>query len=312
MMLPQGPVSGDEPPSSAATTFSTTVHRFPSPTPHNTAFETGPANAPNALVFIGGLGDGPFTVYYPRAISAAFICNGLNYSLFELRMASSYTQFGFKRLSDDVADIAALVSYLRSLGKQRIVLMGHSTGTQDCMEYVSPAYSDLPPVDGFILQAPACDRGALLMGMGAEKLEQSVQTARGLIAAGKGHERMPTDVVPAGVFDVPISADRWYSLSAKDGGDNYFDPDYTPNEARVFWQRFSKPLLILHSGKDEYIPATVDKEALIQQWKSLCHAGVVSDLSGVIPNSDHRVEQPPGESEKWLVNVVIRFLEDSL
>ncbi|KAK8092381.1 uncharacterized protein PG998_014866 [Apiospora kogelbergensis] len=302
--------------SSAATTFPTTVHPFQSPTPHNTAFETGPANAQNALVFIGGLGDGPFTVYYPRAISSAFSDHGdaqpLSYSLFEFRLASSFTQFGFKRLSDDVADIAALVHYLRSIGKQKIVLMGHSTGTQDCMEYVSPAYPDIPPVDGFILQAPACDRAALLMAMGAEKLEQSVQKARDLIAAGKGQERMSTDIVPPGVFDVPISADRWYSLAAKDGGDNYFDPEYTQDEARAYWQRFSKPLLILHSGEDEYVPATVDKEALIRQWKGLCREGVASDLSGVIPNADHRVEQPPGEPEKWLVNTVVKFLKDSV
>lgn len=122
--------------SSAAKTFPTTVHRFESPTPHNTAFETGPTDAKNALVFIGGLGDGPFTVYYPRGISAAFSkqqnAADLSYSLFEFRLSSSYTQFGFKRLSDDVADISAIVRYLRSIGKQKIVLMGHSTGTQVC------------------------------------------------------------------------------------------------------------------------------------------------------------------------------------
>ncbi|KAK7957324.1 uncharacterized protein PG986_006546 [Apiospora aurea] len=302
--------------SAAGTTFPTTVHRFESPTPHNTAFETGLADAQNALVFIGGLGDGPFTVYYPRALSAAFSEQGnaadLSYSLFEFRLGSSYTQFGFKRLSDDLADIAALVRYLRSLGKRRIVLMGHSTGTQDCMEYVSPAYPDVPPVDGFILQAPACDRAALLMEMGAGKLDETVEKARGLIAEGKGEERMPAGSIPPGIFDVPISADRFYSLAAKDGGDNYFDPDYTADEARPFWQRFEKPLLILHSGNDEYVPSSVDKEGLVKQWKTLCRPGVASDLSGTIPNADHRVEKPPGEAEKWLVDTVLKFLKQSV
>ncbi|KAK8091326.1 hypothetical protein PG994_000831 [Apiospora phragmitis] len=300
---------------SAATTFSTTVHRFESPTPHNTAFETGSANAKNALVFIGGLGDGPFTVYYPRAISAALSDQqnqDLSCSLFEFRLGSSYTQFGFKRLADDVADIAALIRYLRSIGKRKIVLMGHSTGTQDCMEYVSSAYPANPPVDGFILQAPACDRAALLMDMGAERLEQSVQTARDMIAAGRGHERMSTEIVPPGIFDVPISADRWYSLSAKDGGDNYFDPDFTHDEARGFWQRFDKPLLILHSGADEYVPPSVDKAGLIRQWQALCRPGVASDLSGTIPGADHRVEKPPGEAERWLVDTVVKFLKQSV
>lgn len=84
------------------------------------------------------------------------------------------------------------------------------------MEYVSPAYPDIPPVDGFILQAPACDRAALQMDMDAEKLEQVVQKARDLIAAGRGEERMPIGSIPPGIFDVPISADRFYSLGAKE------------------------------------------------------------------------------------------------
>lgn len=80
------------------------------------------------------------------------------------------------------------------------------------------------------------------------------------------------------------------------------------DEARAFWQRFEKPLLILHSGSDEYVPSSVDKEGQIQQWKSLCRPGVASDLSGSIPNADHRVEKPPGEAENWLVDTVVKFL----
>lgn len=50
--------------------------------------------------------------------------------MFEFRLTSSFNGFGFARLADDVADISALVKYLRSIGRQKIVLMGHSTGCQ--------------------------------------------------------------------------------------------------------------------------------------------------------------------------------------
>lgn len=96
------------------------------------------------------------------------------------------------------------------------------------------------------------------------------------------------------------------------GGDNYFDPEFTQDEARAFWQRFEKPLLILHSGSDEYVPTSVDKEGQIKQWKSLCRPGVASELSGSIPSADHRVEKPPGEAEKWLVDTVVKFLTQSI
>lgn len=125
--LPQTPLS----PRFPRLPFPTTVHPFTSPTKDACAYESGPSSAENALVFIGGLGDGPHSVPYPQAIAQALEDHGdLGYSVFQFRLGSSFNQFGFKRLVDDVADIAALVEYLRSIGKKSIVLMGHSTGTQ--------------------------------------------------------------------------------------------------------------------------------------------------------------------------------------
>lgn len=116
---------------SRPSTFTVTVHPFPSPTTHACAYEIGPQDSKNALVFIGGLGDGPHTVPYPRAIASRLEEeSSLSYSVFEFRLKSSFSAFGFARLVDDVADMAALVKYLRSIGKERVVLLGHSTGCQ--------------------------------------------------------------------------------------------------------------------------------------------------------------------------------------
>ncbi len=121
---------------SPSRTFSTVVHPFESPTPHACAYETGPSDARNALIFIGGLGDGPHTVPYPRAIAKRLESHPeLSCSVFEFRMRSSFLGFGFSRLANDVKDISALVGYLRSIGKQKIVLIGHSTG---CQVFIDP------------------------------------------------------------------------------------------------------------------------------------------------------------------------------
>lgn len=81
----------------------------------------------------GGLGDGPHTVPYPRAIAKALEGRPeLDFSVFEFRLKSSFGGFGFVRLADDVADISALVKYLRGIGKEKVVLIGHSTGCQVC------------------------------------------------------------------------------------------------------------------------------------------------------------------------------------
>ncbi|KAI1359549.1 hypothetical protein F5Y08DRAFT_319323 [Xylaria arbuscula] len=292
---------------SFSNTFTTTVHPFPSPTTeHVCAYEIGPQNAKNALVFIGGLGDGPHTVPYPRAIAKLLEENqSLGYSVFEFRLRSSFSAFGFARLVDDVADIAALVKYVRGLGRERIVLMGHSTGCQDCMEYTAPAHK-APPVDGYILQAPVCDRDALGQD-GMDKLDETIRVAKQLIDAGRGHERMSLTQLPDFLKDTPISASRWYALVAPDGEDNYFSPDLKEEVAASYWGRVDKPLLILHSGSDEYVPDRVNKEELVSHWRKLCKPDIASPLSGTIPGATHRVEEP--EAEKWLCNTVIKFLQ---
>ncbi|GAP89240.1 putative dolichol-phosphate mannosyltransferase [Rosellinia necatrix] len=289
-----------------ANTFTTTVHPFPSPTTHACAYEIGPDNANNALVFIGGLGDGPHTVPYPRALAKRLQEDpDLGYSVFEFRLKSSFSAFGFARLADDVADIVALVRYLRSIGKERVVLMGHSTGCQDCIEYAAPSH-DAPPVEGYILQAPVCDRDAMALEMGDSKLEESIAAAEQLINAGKGQERMPLAQLPSFMHDTPISASRWYALAAVNGEDNYFSPDLTDEVATPYWLRIDKPLLILHSGDDEFVPKSVNMQSLVNHWRRLCRPGIASNLSGTIPGAGHRVEEP--KAEEWLVNTVIKFL----
>ncbi|KAI8964116.1 DUF1749-domain-containing protein [Daldinia sp. FL1419] len=287
-------------------TFTTTVHPFESPTPHACAYEVGLANARNALVFIGGLGDGPHTVPYPRAIARRLETESdISYSVFEFRLSSSFLGFGFGRLANDVADISALVKYLRSIGKERIVLLGHSTGSQDCMEYTSPSHN-AAPVEGYILQAPVSDRGAIASEMGQSKLDESIEIAKQLITSGRGHERMLPEKTSPSFHDTPISASRWYALGAADGEDNYFDPGLPDDVVGPYWKRVDKPILILHSGNDEFVPSSIDKDALVKHWRSLCRPDIASELSGIIPGAGHRVEEP--EAEAWLVDTVVKFL----
>jgi hypothetical protein len=90
-----------------------------------------PRETPNALVFIGGLGDGPHTVPAIRAVSERMNQYLPEWSVFEIRLNSSFGQWGFSSLGEDVQGIGEIISYLKSrLGKGRVVLMGHSTGSQ--------------------------------------------------------------------------------------------------------------------------------------------------------------------------------------
>jgi hypothetical protein len=107
--------------------FQLTVHPFPSPTHDACAYERGSSSAKNALVFIGGLTTGPHATNL-AALVKMLEGSPLDYSLWEFRMRSSYSGFGYSSIANDVEDTAALVKYLRAIGKDKIVLMGASTG----------------------------------------------------------------------------------------------------------------------------------------------------------------------------------------
>lgn len=114
--------------SSEATPFQVTVHPFPSPTPSSCAYERGSPSAQNALIFIGGLTSGPHSKDLTFLVNMLEQMPSLDYSLWEFRMRSSYTGFGYSSIANDVEDTAALVTYLRKIGKKKIVLIGASSG----------------------------------------------------------------------------------------------------------------------------------------------------------------------------------------
>jgi len=289
--------------------FSTRVHHYRSPhTPHATAYEVGLTSAKNAYIFVGGLGDGPHTVPYPRAVAKLLeTLPDLSYSVFEIRMKSSFDGWGYSSLVQDAEEISALAKYIRGIGREKIVLSGHSTGCQDIMEYTSPAHKgDLTPVDGYILQGPVCDRAAIALEVGMDKLDKSVVTAKSMIDSGRGLECVPRDELPGFMQGSPISATRWYALGASDGADNYFDPELPADVERSYWAGIDKSILILHSAEDEFVPASLDKEALVKRWMSHCARGIASKSSGTIPGANHRVEGQ--EAEAWFVKAVVDFL----
>ncbi|KAI5459859.1 hypothetical protein BGZ63DRAFT_415318 [Mariannaea sp. PMI_226] len=283
--------------------YTVVVHPFESETRGSCGYEIGPTSARNALVVIGGLTDGPQTVPIVRPLAKHIgEDNNLDYSIFEFRMRSSFIGFGQSNLSNDVADISAFVKYLRGLSKEKIVLMGHSTGCQDCMEYTNYEKHGNEPVDGFILQGCVSDRETLDLIMSDP--EPSLALAAKMIAEGKADHMMPKDMLPD-VLGAPISAYRFQSLAAKGGDDDYFSQDLDDETVKKFWGRFNKPVLVMHSGNDEYVPQRVDQDASNRRYQAA--SPFVSPLSGLIPGANHAVEQP--EAQQWFAVRVAEFLK---
>ncbi|KAK3682630.1 hypothetical protein B0T22DRAFT_471631 [Podospora appendiculata] len=299
-----------------STTFPVTVHEYPSAQPGRFvhAYEHGVSSttpATNALVFIGGLGDGPHGVPYVRTIARTIAHEaGLDFSVFEVRLSSSFSGWGYGSLAQDVKEIGRFVGYLRAtMGKKKVVLMGHSTGCQDCLEYLDTGkyVAAAPGVDGVILQGPVSDREAMGLGVGAEEVERCAGFARAMVLEGRGEEIVPRGMVEDVLGDTPVSAYRLWSLAAVGGDDDYFSSDLPDDRVTAIWGRLRQPVLIVPSANDEFVPKEVDVDALVRKWMSYCRPpAVVSELSGLIPGANHRVDD--ATSQGWLAERVVRFL----
>ncbi|OAR05936.1 hypothetical protein LLEC1_03700 [Akanthomyces lecanii] len=283
--------------------FSVTVHPYKSRVHGATAYELGPTTAKNAIVFIGGLFDGPHTVSYTQIVgNYVEEAKDLDFSIFEIRMRSSFIGFGTSSLKKDVEDISALVTYLRSIGREKVVLFGHSTGCQDCMEYADYEKHGNSPVDGFIMQAPVSDREALKKDF--SNFDELLAVSEKMIADGQETEYVSAKVMPRG-FDVPITAYRLHSLIAKGGDDDFFSSDFDEATRKKLWGRFTNPVLVLHSEEDEYVPVHVSQDTLRKLYREA--SAQVSPLSGSIPDAGHTVQNANGR--EWLGKTVVKFLQ---
>ncbi|KAK7742136.1 hypothetical protein SLS53_004722 [Cytospora paraplurivora] len=286
--------------------FPVTVHPYTSKVFRNAAlYELGSSSARNTLLFVGGLGDGPHTVPYIRTVAAKIeAAEDLSYSVFEIRIRSSFSGFGWNSLANDVEDISAAVKYLRSIGKEKVVLMGHSTGSQDSIEYTNYEKYHNEPVDGFIIQGSVSDREALPIDKGKENVDKLVAIATDMIKSGRGDDAVPKSQLPVELDPWPITAYRLHSLAGVGGDDDYFSSDLPDERVAEIWGRVKQPILVVPSAKDQFVPPTVDFEKLLAKWKSFGQA--ISDLSGLIPEANHTVDPP--SSREWLADRVVRFL----
>lgn len=261
-----------------------------------TAIEFGTISSPpdNFLIFIGGLGDGFLTVPYIKDIAAGLLqIEGSKWNLVQALISSSYQGYGTGSLQRDTKELSKLVGFLRSKRgnkSSKVILMGHSTGCQDTIEYLSKLvrtsnFNALEALDGGILQAPVSDSESILEN---EKATEYLRLAQDYIDQGKPNEYLPLEVLRV-FFGAPFSAYRFKSLVAKNGDDDYFSSYLTDEDYQNSFGKIEVPILVLYSGADEFVPDSVNKQALIDKWKSNTKEGVWSQYSCVIGGATHNV-----------------------
>jgi len=164
-----------------------------------------------------------------------------------------------------------------------------------------------PPVDGYIMQAPTSDRETAGLLMPQDLLSASLKHAEALIAKGEEKTIMPSSFIPP-IITSPVTAYPWHSLVSVGGDDDFFSSDLPVSTLHSTFGKLDKPTLILMSEKDEMIPPTVDKMALLKRWIGTIPDDLASQQCQVVPfDADH--ELSGGEAMRYFIETVVKFLE---
>lgn len=251
--------------------------------------------------------------YVPAIVSAL----PSSWALIEPILSSSYRQFGIASLGEDVAQIAQLVDYLHTLRPEgKVVLLGHSTGSQQVMHYAIHPGSR-PEIHGAIFQASVSDREMLASSLSSDDYQSTCTVAQSYISEGKGEDILPFKLTNALFQTVPLSARRWMSLASPgpdhEGEDDYFSSDFDDERLRKIFGELGKTgkrSSFLYSGSDQYVPSTIDKAKLVEKWHEHVRwsGGVIDEGSGLVRDASHTLKEG-GQPLETLVERIIGFLE---
>lgn len=254
--------------------------------------------AKNVVLFIGGLTDGLLTVHYLPKLAEKLSSLHDDWVLVQGILTSSYCGWGQSSLETDTKEMSQIISYLRSEAggsREKIVLMGHSTGCQDTMTYLSKFmylsdFNSSKDIDGAILQAPVSDREGVEHFTGKDKLDALVEEVQlEYISKGLGQQMLPLKFSEVS-FGTPITAYRFNSLFLKYGDDDYFSSYISDDQLKLTFGKVKKPLLSLYGTHDEFVPKSVDRQKLVDRWQTVCDVKYWSKYSKLLAGASHTVE----------------------
>lgn len=283
----------------------------------------------HVLLFIGGLFDNFNSPRYVNDIAALFPAhNKQKWRVMHVQLSTNGKSWGILDIDRDVEEIGICVQFIRdTLLKDEnadVVLMGHSTGCQDTMRYLTgpnPLSQNKPPrpkVQGAILQAPVSDREAAL-----HVVEEDADVKKAFIRAMEIATSTPTGfakdvVLPLSctkpIFGlVPISVERWLSLTSPGSpqdpsNEDFFSSDLSNDTFRKTFGSIGlngllrrkngsengnlESILILISDADEFAQPRGGQSKLLERWRATMRedtCAFVHRESAVIMNATHDI-----------------------
>jgi pimeloyl-ACP methyl ester carboxylesterase len=266
----------------------------------------GPTEATVGFVFVHGLGSSVFShndvLPEGKSYVSLYINNRGHDKVASMKHVLPGTEKGYdwfpggmahEIFTDCVYDIQAGIEYLKDRGVEKIYLVGHSTGCQKSIFYLSRHENH--DISGTVLICPMSDYAAAKKLEDPQKLAVAVKYAHKVVERGK-----PGDLIPSDIWPEPIDAQRFLSLYTPDSIEEIFCYSQ-PNRKPDLLQQIDIPLLVLLAQKDEYAYRPIVE---IAEWfrRSTHHSTVQ-----LIPDSLHSLtgkdEQTRALIKTWLATL---------
>lgn len=145
--------------------------------------------------------------------------------------------------SDCVDDIDGAINWAKKAGFKNIYLIGHSTGCQKSIYYLSKREN--PAIKGAVLLAPISDYADTYALTDKKVYNRALASAKKMVKEGKKHE-----LIPSTIWLETIDAQRWLSLYTADSQEEIFS--YASKRNPITLLKNRKPLLIFLAEKDEF------------------------------------------------------------
>lgn len=233
----------------------------------------GRSTPKHVLLFIGGMHDNFSHPQYVKDLAALFpVRDKQTWRVMHVQLSSHGKAWGILSIDRDIEEVAVCVEYIRGpLLKNEnvdIVLMGHSTGCQDTMRYLtapnplSKKKALRPKVQGAILQAPVSDRDAALhVSEEGPEVKKAFDRANEIAGSTPAEDAQDT-VLPLSttklIFGVvPISVERWLSLISPKSPQNpstedFFSSDLGDDSLRKSFGSIGGNGVLVHSGNAKF------------------------------------------------------------
>ena len=260
------------------------------------AFQSGSLLSNRFFIFLGGLSDGFLCLPYLQKLSSELENKFKDYSLVQVLLRSSYFQYGWHSIDNDIEDLQKLINYLIQNRKnlQSIVLMGHSTGCQDIIHYLRQEKTPKKQIIQIILQGPVSDRQYLT--------RQSIINDQ--LKYCYENQSNPFEWLPRSLHFPPLTINRCQSLIEKYSVEDLFSSDLSDEDLKQIYQNIEIPIAWIWSKKDQYVPDDIKDEVMNFVQNKLANRTNSSFL--LLEEADHFIHDE--KQQNILINFILHVL----